>query len=231
MSMAIAQAQLTLCTVEEARELTARIANSASELWSLLLEAHDRKAWKALGYETWDAYVTTEFDMTRNYANRLLNQGRVIEALESKVVPTGTIPERHARELAPLLPDPPLLQAVWAEVTEQAERTKQPVTAKVVRDAVRQHIRSEAALAEQELEAATAWMTEEQKAPLRPDRLLEWGRVLSCARSLLKHVPEPETFVTTHARDLPETFLPEIKAADAWLRNVIAQLEDRNCSI
>lgn len=230
MSMAIAQAQLTLCTVEEARELTARIASSASELWSLLLEAHDRKAWKALGYETWDAYVTTEFRMDRSYAFRLLNQGRVIAALNG-TSPTGDIPERHARELTPLLPDPPLLQAVWAEVTEEAERTKQPVTAKVVRDAVRQHIRSEAALAEQELEEATAWMTEEQKAPLRPDRLLEWGRVLSCARSLLKHVPEPETFVTTHARDLPETFLPEIKAADAWLRNVIAQLEDRNCSI
>ena len=34
-------------------------------LWDLLLKAHDRQAWKALGHKSWAAYVEAEFDMGR----------------------------------------------------------------------------------------------------------------------------------------------------------------------
>ena len=91
----------------EARDLTDRIRSTAEDLWSLLLEAHDRQAWKALGYGTWAEYVQTEFSMSRVHAHRLMDQGRVIREIEAAsgvALPMGnTLSEREARDLKPHL--------------------------------------------------------------------------------------------------------------------------------
>jgi hypothetical protein len=90
----------------EATKLTRKIKSAVDELWSLLLEAHDRKAWKALGYATWEAYVKAEFEMGRAHSYRLLDQGRVIHAIEEAtgLSPMGDISERAARDLKDDLP-------------------------------------------------------------------------------------------------------------------------------
>src|SRR5919106_4677116 len=70
---------------EAARELTNRIKTGLEgifdqiyEVEQLLLEAHNRRAWQALGYKTWEEYVKTEFDLSRRRSYQLLDQARVI---------------------------------------------------------------------------------------------------------------------------------------------------------
>lgn len=52
-------------TADEARELTDRIRVSWDELAPLVTVAYRRRAWVALGYESWDAYCSAEMDGAR----------------------------------------------------------------------------------------------------------------------------------------------------------------------
>ncbi|MDQ1569197.1 MAG: hypothetical protein QOF96_4077 [Actinomycetota bacterium] len=70
------------CTTEEAREITEDIRQAAEAIWGLLLEARDRRAWAALGYQSFAAYATAEFGMSEVHAYRLIGQGQVIREIE-----------------------------------------------------------------------------------------------------------------------------------------------------
>ncbi len=45
----------------EARRLTDRIKVAVGVAWELVIEAHQRRAWTALGHASWDAYCSAEF--------------------------------------------------------------------------------------------------------------------------------------------------------------------------
>lgn len=107
---------LAAITPDQARALTDRIRDAVEATWALLLEAHEQRAWAALGYSTWAEYVGAEFDMGRQYSYRLLDQGRVIRAIEEAtadvthgsrggVSPIGDISEHTARQIKPHLDD------------------------------------------------------------------------------------------------------------------------------
>lgn len=139
MSESVALPSAGTCTPDEARDLTDRIKQTAESIWSLLLEAHERRAWMALGYESWERYVRTEFDMTRSYSYRVLDQGIVIRALgqaTGSVSPIGDIPEWHARDIKPVL----------SEVTETVRDRIQSVPdatpeqrRQIVQDVINEH--------------------------------------------------------------------------------------------
>lgn len=63
---------------------------------ALTLDAYERKAWQVLGYASWREYAKTEFSMGQSHAYRLLDQGRVIRALEEAagISPMGEIVSR-----------------------------------------------------------------------------------------------------------------------------------------
>lgn len=82
---------------DEAREITEKIKGTTNLLYLLIKRAHAGKAYLALGYSSFEKYVREEFDYSRSYAYKLLNQANVIEAIEA-VVPEGT--EVHVGELA-----------------------------------------------------------------------------------------------------------------------------------
>ena len=88
---------------EYAEKLTKQIRDAAEDLWSLLLQAWETKAYASLGYKTWGAYVDAEFDFKRRHSYRLINQGNVIKQLrEAAGVSHGThvyVSEREARNL------------------------------------------------------------------------------------------------------------------------------------
>ncbi|TIP49662.1 MAG: hypothetical protein E5X77_10155 [Mesorhizobium sp.] len=110
-------------TVNEAFALTKRIRTAVDKVWSLLLEAHDRKAWKALKYPTWEAYIKAEFQIGRAHAYRLLDQGRVISAIEEatgNLSPSGDISEAAARDIKDDLP------AVAGEIKARIEQGEEP---------------------------------------------------------------------------------------------------------
>lgn len=72
-------------TRDEAAELTRRIKGNIRQLGHLLLEAHDKRAWSALQYPSWERYVRVEFGLGRSRSYQLLDQGRVIRAISEAV--------------------------------------------------------------------------------------------------------------------------------------------------
>jgi hypothetical protein len=90
----------------EAIALTRRIRDAAEDLWRFLHEAHERRAWEALGYPTWAAYVESEFDFTKRHANRLVAHAEIVQAIEAEVGPVGPIlTEGQTRGLRGKLPE------------------------------------------------------------------------------------------------------------------------------
>jgi|SRR5580700_1422519 hypothetical protein len=73
----------------EARTLTERIRQRLGNLSLLLLQAHDRRAWSALGYRTWEAYVQDELGLSRSRSYELLQHGRVMTALHVAGITAG----------------------------------------------------------------------------------------------------------------------------------------------
>lgn len=116
----------TAITKAQARKLTDRIKAAADQLWSLLLEAHEGGAWKALGYKTWEAYIGAEFDMSRQRSYQLLDKGRVVAALRDATGDLSTavdISERQARDVKPVIKE------VVAEVKEKVAAGADPAQA------------------------------------------------------------------------------------------------------
>lgn len=60
--MTLAAQNRDLLTEGEARDLTARINGALEVAWGLVQEAYWRRADKALGYVSWDAYCKAEFN-------------------------------------------------------------------------------------------------------------------------------------------------------------------------
>jgi hypothetical protein len=113
---------VTQLTVEEARDLTEEIKRSGHRLWSLLLRAHDQKAWSVLGYKSWREYASTEFQISQQRAYQLLAAARIHRALEDGSHSTIVeISEGHARELSPLRENGEQLAAAWREAIARAD--------------------------------------------------------------------------------------------------------------
>lgn len=94
-------------TEEEARVLTENIRSATNVLYILIKRAHAGKAWKALGYNSFQAYVKEEFQLSRSYAYKLLDQATVIEAIQA-ATPEGTevyVSESASRTLKGSLPE------------------------------------------------------------------------------------------------------------------------------
>lgn len=128
---------VSVCTTDEARVLTDRIKASAETLWGLLVEAQQRKAWKALGYPSWREYACAEFGVGQSHAYRLLDQAHVIREIESAagISPVGEISERETRDIKPILPE--VTEAVRERVAAMADPEPEQV-----REAVRDVIES-----------------------------------------------------------------------------------------
>ncbi|MFY1576160.1 hypothetical protein ACN26Z_14860 [Verrucosispora sp. WMMD703] len=99
-------------------------------MWALLMEAHERRVWRALGYNTWEAYVRDRFDMARRTSYQVLDQARVIRAIEEATEDVrhgAQITERQTRDIKPILGE--VVQTIRQRVTAdpgQAQRTKRP---------------------------------------------------------------------------------------------------------
>lgn len=90
----------------EAREITEAIRSAATATYILLAQAHEGKAYKALGYETWASYVKDEFNISTQRSYQLLDLSKVIQTLESSA-PEGTdvkLTEAQARDIKRELP-------------------------------------------------------------------------------------------------------------------------------
>lgn len=89
---------------QDARTLTDEVRRDAETLWSNLLRLYEGAAHTALGYPSWGAYFESEFGGSKSHAYRLLDAGRVAEAL-SPHLGNGAVSEAQSRELVPVLRD------------------------------------------------------------------------------------------------------------------------------
>lgn len=92
-------------TRTEAEELTSHIRNAADVMWVLIARAHAGRVWEALDYPSWEAYVRDEFNMSRSRAYQLLDQAKVVAAIQA-AAPVGTqveLTEKSARDLKKVL--------------------------------------------------------------------------------------------------------------------------------
>lgn len=113
----------------EAEQITHQIRSSATHLWLLVCEAHDRRAWQALGYPTWREYVTVELRMSESRAYQLVDTGRVVRVAQQVL---GLDP--NTLELAPT-----------ARETARA-KANLPALKRELRAAVREGLQPEEAL-------------------------------------------------------------------------------------
>lgn len=90
------------CNESEARTLTEDIRRGVERVHLLLVRSYEWGAWRALGYVSWRDYAMTEFGMSKSRAYELLDQARVIKAIEGAA--GSGIPEINAGQAAELAP-------------------------------------------------------------------------------------------------------------------------------
>jgi hypothetical protein len=127
---------------DSAREITERIKTTTNVLYMLVKRAHAGKAYTALGYDSFEKYVREEFNFSKVYAYRLINQANFIAAIEAKL-PEGTqvhVSEPVSTKLKKVLPE--LLE----EIEERVEGIEDPDDAgSVIEDIIRERREQEKA--------------------------------------------------------------------------------------
>lgn len=215
---------------DEARVLTERIKNAAEEVWNLLVEAHDRKAWAALGYDTFADYVGAEFDMSRRHAYRLLDQAEVIRELEAVVVDVThgshapvAITERQARDIKPRLKDVSrdIKREVESAATVDPDKVKAIVSEVVEehREQARQEAEDRAALADLNAKAKAAGMD------TNPDSLAEKGALVRLCGDIAKQ-RTPSEFVALYRKHLTPRIVTAAEQAYAWLDEFLLEIKE-----
>jgi hypothetical protein len=119
-------------SLDDARELTRRIKQASGAVSPLLLEAHDRKAWRALGYGTWELYVRHEFGMSRSRSYELLDHARVLRTLRAATGRSG-IPDISPYAASQLKPR---LSVVVSEVERASERDGEQAARAIIEEAL-----------------------------------------------------------------------------------------------
>lgn len=191
-------------TADEARALTTEIQQSAERTHALLLRAHEGEAWAALGYDSWRDYATTEFSMSQSRAYQLLDQARVVRAIESASDSTNVeLPnEAQARELA-RVPEAERTE-VWRQTVE---RTDGRPTAAAVRETY---------AVTREPEVVDAELVDEPAAPKvkrrpLPEAFTDAGRDLTRAAERLSRLTEDDRFARN--RENTHHQVPELLGA------------------
>lgn len=69
----------------EAEAVTQAIKDNFDSLGAMLIQARDRKAYKALGYRTFESYCKTEFGKSSSSAYRLIEDVKVVARLEAEI--------------------------------------------------------------------------------------------------------------------------------------------------
>lgn len=106
----------------QARDLTDRINATSGELWTLLKEANERRAWAALGYKNWRDYAVAEFNISQSRAYQLLDQAKVVTIIREAANSTNVeISEAAARDLKPVVKE------VASEIKAKVQAGADPV--------------------------------------------------------------------------------------------------------
>lgn len=124
-----------LASANEARALTDRIKVAVEASWELIKEAYQTKAWRALGYSSWDDYCTREFGTSRLRLPREERQEAVASMREigmsTRAIAAATGHDKNTitndlRQVSEIrTPEPESGEVLDAEVVEEPDEEKE----------------------------------------------------------------------------------------------------------
>lgn len=140
----------------EAREITEAIRSATTATYILLAQAHEGKAFKALGYETWAEYVKEEFEISPQRSYQLLDLSKAINLIES-ATPEGTtikLTEAQARDIKRELPK--ITEQIREETKDLTPEDAGEAVDRILDDAREQKKADDKVIAEKERKLAEA---------------------------------------------------------------------------
>jgi len=122
-------------TATEARMVTDRIRTATRHVCILLREVHERRAWVALGYPSWETYVQSEFNISRSRAYELLDQARVILDLQNTagIDELPDVSPYVAMQIKPRLPQ------IREDIRQRVGGATGPAAVQIVAELVEEH--------------------------------------------------------------------------------------------
>jgi hypothetical protein len=127
-----ARAHRRMLDADGARRLTNQIRMVTRHMCLLLLEAHDGRAWVALGYRTWDEYVQRELGLSRTRSYEFLDQAHVIRAIMD-AVDLCAVPDISAYAAAQVKRHlPEVIEAIQRRLEERSGESAQRLVGEVI---------------------------------------------------------------------------------------------------
>lgn len=192
-----------------AEVLTQRIKTEINHVCLLLAEAHDRRAWAVLGHATWDQYVRNEFGYSRSRSYEILDQARVVRAIQ-EAVGSASIPDFSvyaARQIKPYLQE--VVNQIRDRVAAAASRQEyDEIVNQVVAGA-----RSMAALSAQHAPPVAA-----TRRPDIDNSSGECGKLFAALDFLANLPPPSEEFLVALKKEPQQ--LHSLRSAITWLLNL-----------
>jgi hypothetical protein len=179
---------VTMMSEAQARRITDKIRKGAENLRDLLLQAHDGGAWKALGYGSWGAYVTGEFDVNPGHAGRLIWQAKAIRQISEA---TGVEPQDVPLSMRGAVELGPQGVAEVAEAVAKAPDASVMDKARQLREEIGTRRKQGAAARQRAVEPEGNGQAVPAEAPPRPDQ----DRLDRAAHVLLQVVTMPAQYV------------------------------------
>jgi hypothetical protein len=198
----------------EAAALTRRIRSTCQPVCLLMLEAHERKAWVALGYRSWGQYVRREFELSRRRSYELVDQGRVVRLVQEVSGMSG-VPAISAYAALQIKPH---LNEVARAIGLRRRGLPEPELAQLVRDVV-DDIRGRIPARP----IACAGPAAGRTTGLQVDRLLD-------AIELLGRMPPPALASAAITPDLAHR-LASIDAVAAWMSDFAWHVRKRALAV
>ena len=114
-----------------------RLSRTFVEVGQALARIRDEDLYREAGYHTFEVYCRERWDMSRPYAYQQIAAASVVSAIADKQLPPPSN-EAQARELTKL-PEADRLKA-WRDAVKASDSTGVPVTARLVREMVKQRL-------------------------------------------------------------------------------------------
>jgi hypothetical protein len=214
--------------VPGAEILTQRIKTEVNQVFLLLAEAHDRRAWAALGYASWDQYVRLEFGYSRSRSYEFLDQARVIQAIQA-ATGAATIPDLSAFAARQIKP---YLHEVISEIRDRI-KTDAPddISNRIINEVVARkralsRTKSDAPVWQGPLDQPSPGTTDLQQASHRSRAAISAidHRKLFAAVDYLAGLPLPSDDLVEAAGIEPDP-IGSLRRAIGWLMSLVGRLE------
>lgn len=192
--------------------------HSFIEVGAALAEIREGRLYRE-SHSTFEEYCRERWGMDKRNANRYIEAANISETLGS-IDPTLPTPDNvgQARELVPVKDNPESLRDVVLAAAEKSKVDGQPLTAKRLRESVREHISGMAAESRAELAEATEHWTPEMRESVSPEMMRQRGELRRLITSITK-LPDPGEYWQRHGDQFDDSFFHNVDLAVGWLKS------------